>query len=93
VVYNALGDEMDSVDLPEPPTAPLQPADFSGDGLTDIILVSQTKAYGFQLVRHLGAGAPYATMLAGLLIAVVVVYVTQQGPTVKNRVRSTDRVD
>ena len=93
VVYNALGEEMDSLELPDPPAAPLQMVDFSGDGLTDILLVTQRKVYGFQLVRHMSASAPFATMLAGLLIAVVVVYVTQQGPTVQHRVRSTDRVD
>jgi hypothetical protein len=93
VVYNSLGEEIDVFELPEPPVAPLKLADFSGDGLTDILLVTRTKLYGFQLVRHLGAGSPYATMVAGLLIAVVVVFFTQQGPTVRQRIRSTDRVD
>ena len=93
MVFDALGEQMDSIDLPEPPVVPLQLVDFTGDGLTDILMVSKSRVYAFQLVRHLGAGAPYATMLAGLLIAVVVVYVTQQGPTVRNRVRSTDRID
>lgn len=84
---------MDAFELPEAPTMPLQMVDFTGDGLTDLLLVSRGRVYGFQLVRHLGAAAPYATMLAGLLIAVVVVFVIQQGPTSQKRIRSTDRVD
>jgi hypothetical protein len=88
-----MGDEMDVFELPEHPVAPLQMADFTGDGLTDIILTSHNRIYGFQLVRHLGGAPPYATMLAGLLIAVVVVFVIQQGPSSQQRIRSTDRVD
>ena len=61
--------------------------------MTDVLMLSRGRLYGYQLVRHIGAGAPYATMVAGLLIAVVVVFVVQQGPTAQQRIRSTDRVD
>lgn len=93
VVYNSNGDEMDAFEVPEHPVAPLQMADFTGDGLTDIILSTRQRIYGFQLVLRLGAATPYATMLAGLLLAVVVVFVIQQGPSSRQRIRSTDRVD
>ena len=93
MLHDALGNEMDGFELPEPPASPLQIVDFNGDGMNDIMLVSRSRIYGFQLVRRIGAGAPYATLVAGLLIAVVVVYVIQQGPSVQQKMRSTDRVD
>eukprot|EP01025_Chloroclados_australasicus_P053508 TRINITY_DN63058_c0_g1_i1.p2 TRINITY_DN63058_c0_g1~~TRINITY_DN63058_c0_g1_i1.p2 ORF type:complete len:122 (-),score=11.51 TRINITY_DN63058_c0_g1_i1:161-481(-) len=93
VIYNLKGDVIDMVELPGAPTVPLVIADFTGDGLNDILVVTRHTLYGFQMVKHLGAGLPYATMVAALLIAVVVVFVTQQGPASRQRIRSTDRVD
>lgn len=86
---------MDTLELPAPPLAPLMPCDFSGAGLTDLIAVTHDAVYGFRLVRHLGAAVPYATMLAALLVAVIVVFVTQQGPAAAgtDKIRSTDRID
>ena len=63
------------------------------NGLTDVILVTKDGIYGFQLVKNMGAGMPYATMLGGLLVAVVAVFVTQQGPLSGHKIRSTDRID
>jgi hypothetical protein len=93
VIYNSKGELLDSFELPGSPAAPLLLCDFSGNGLTDIVLVADDAIYGFQLLKNMGAGMPYATMLAGLLLAVIVVFVTQQGPLSSQKTRSTDRID
>lgn len=84
---------MDSFELPGSPVAPLVMCDFSGSGLTDLLLVTKDTIYGFQLVKNMGAGMPYVTMLGALLIAVIVVFVTQQGSLGTQKTRSTDRID
>lgn len=84
---------MGNFELPGTPVAPLVMCDFAGNGLTDLMLVTKDAIYGFQLVKNMGAGMPYATMLGGLLIAVIVVFVTQQGPLGTQKTRSTDRID
>lgn len=93
VVYNSKGEPTDSFELPDAPLLPLVQCDFAGNGLTDLLLVTKEGVYGFQLVKNMGAGMPYATMLGGLLIAVVVVFATQQGPLSGHKARSTDRID
>jgi hypothetical protein len=93
VIYNSKGEATDSFELPASPVSPLVLGDFSGTGLTDIMLVSKDAIYGFQLMKNMGAGLPYATMLGALLIAVIVVFVTQQGSPGSQKTRSTDRID
>lgn len=93
VVYNSKGEQVDAFELPGRPLVPLVQCDFAGNGLTDLLLATPDGVYGFQLVKNMGAGMPYATMLGGLLIAVVVVFVTQQGPLSDQKIRSTDRID
>eukprot|EP00892_Ulva_mutabilis_P008601 jgi/Ulvmu1/6112/UM027_0090.1 len=93
VVYNAKGEQLNSFELPGAPLLPLVQCDFAGHGLTDVLLVTKDGVYGFQLVKNMGAGMPYATMLGGLLVAVVAVFVTQQGPLAGQKIRSTDRID
>jgi len=94
-LFGLTGKRLDTLELPSAPLQPLVAADFTGDGLTDLLLVTRTHLYGFQLVRHIGAGLPYAALLGCLLVAMLVVYVTQQGPGAgaSKRIRSTDRVD
>jgi hypothetical protein len=86
VIYNSKGEATDSFELPGSPVSPLVLGDFSGSGLTDIVLVTKDAIYGFQLMKNMGAGMPYATMLGALLIAVIVVFVTQQGPLGRDRI-------
>ena len=93
MIYSSKGESTGSFELPGSPVAPLVMCDFAGNGLTDLILVTKDAIYGFQLVKNMGAGMPYATMLGGLLIAVIVVFVTQQGPLGTQKTRSTDRID
>lgn len=75
------------------PQLPLQPVDFSGDGLTDVILIAREGIFGFQQVRRPGA-VPFSALLALLIVAMIFVYITHQaGPAVIKKGRSTDRVD
>lgn len=73
---------------------PLQMVDFSGDGATDIILITQHSLFGFVQVRHT-AGVHFQMLLACLIVAMAVVFLTSQtslaGALPKGR--STDRVD
>lgn len=71
----------------------MQAADFNGDGLTDLILTSHDGVFGYAQVRRPG-GVPFSALLALLIIAMAVVYITHQaGPKVAKKGRSTDRTD
>ena len=73
---------------------PLQMVDFSGDGATDIMLVTQHSLFGFVQVRHT-AGLHFQMLLACLIVAMGVVFLTSQtgltGAAPKGR--STDRME
>mmetsp|Transcript_21460 Transcript_21460/g.51195 ORF Transcript_21460/g.51195 Transcript_21460/m.51195 type:complete len:700 (-) Transcript_21460:224-2323(-) len=77
--------------LPDRPVVPLQIADFNGDGLNDIILMSQGAVYGYAQVRHPG-GMAFSALVGCLIVAMAVVFFTQtsKGKKVK---RSTERAD
>ena len=42
---------LSAAEVQDEPVLPLQAADFSGDGLTDIVLISHRGVYGYQQVR------------------------------------------
>lgn len=75
------------------PSAPLISADFTGDGLTDVMVVSEEGIFGYAQVRRPG-GVPFSILLALLIMAMIAVYTTHQtGPKASSLARSTDRVD
>ncbi|KAK9849529.1 hypothetical protein WJX84_006867 [Apatococcus fuscideae] len=81
-------------DLPAPPTMPLQMVDFSGDGATDVVLVTHHSIFGFVQVRQT-AGLHFQVLLACLIVAMAIVFLTSQtgltGAAPKGR--STDRIE
>lgn len=89
------GRELDSVELPEPPTQPLKVVDFNFDGYNDIIMVGRSGLYGWAQVRKPGA-LPFSALIGGLIVIMLAVFVTQHGflqPAGKVKGRSTDRID
>ncbi|OAY74659.1 hypothetical protein ACMD2_02370 [Ananas comosus] len=76
VVISPGGSILTSIELPAPPTHALLLEDFSGDGLTDIILVTSGGVYGFVQTRQ--PGALFFSALVGCLIVVMgVIFVSQ----------------
>uniref|UniRef100_A0A453MNQ3 FG-GAP repeat-containing protein n=1 Tax=Aegilops tauschii subsp. strangulata TaxID=200361 RepID=A0A453MNQ3_AEGTS len=69
VVISPDGSLLTSIDLPAPPTHALILEDFSGDGLTDVILVTSGGVYGFVQTRQ--PGALFFSTLVGFLIVVI----------------------
>ncbi|EIE27009.1 hypothetical protein COCSUDRAFT_83568 [Coccomyxa subellipsoidea C-169] len=95
VVLSEHGNRLETLQFPALPALPLQILDFNGDGLNDIVLVSHDGLYGWAQVRHPG-GVPFAVLIACLIVAMAVVYFTQQAGPERGRTkkgRSTDRVD
>ncbi|KAK1272806.1 hypothetical protein QJS04_geneDACA022272 [Acorus gramineus] len=76
VVLSPGGSQLASIDLPGGPTHALILADFSNDGLTDIIVVTSNGVYGFVQSRH--PGALFFSSLVGCLIVLMgVIFVSQ----------------
>ncbi|MCO5570133.1 hypothetical protein L7F22_023850 [Adiantum nelumboides] len=69
VILTASGRQLSSFFLPSPPTHELVVADFSGDGLNDIIVVASNGLYGFVQVQQ--PGALFFSSLIGCLIVVM----------------------
>ncbi|KAI7736624.1 hypothetical protein M8C21_025709 [Ambrosia artemisiifolia] len=87
VVISAGGSQLTSIDLPAPPTHALVDADFSNDGLTDLIVVTSNGVYGFVQTRQ--PGAMFFSTLVGCLIVVMgVIFVTQHLNSVKGKPRA-----
>lgn len=89
------GSVIEELEFPEPAEQPLVIADFNFDGLNDVIIVGEQGLYGWAQVRQPGA-VPYSTLVGGLIVIMVAVWVTQQGfmqSGGKVKGRSTERVD
>ncbi|KAK8964737.1 hypothetical protein KSP40_PGU019539 [Platanthera guangdongensis] len=76
VVISPGGSLLASIELPGSPTHTLILEDFSGDGFTDIILVTSGGVYGFVLTRQPGA-LFFSTLVGCLLIIMGVIFVSQ----------------
>ncbi|KAK8916541.1 hypothetical protein KSP39_PZI022959 [Platanthera zijinensis] len=76
VVISPGGSLLASIELPGSPTHTLILEDFSGDGFTDIILVTSGGVYGFVLTRQPGA-LFFSTLVGCLIIIMGVVFVSQ----------------
>ncbi|GER40391.1 FG-GAP repeat-containing protein [Striga asiatica] len=76
VVLSPGGSTLAAFDLPAPPTHALVCQDFSGDGLTDIVLVTSSGIYGFVQTRQPGA-LFFSTLVGCLLVVMGVLFVSQ----------------
>eukprot|EP01025_Chloroclados_australasicus_P040973 TRINITY_DN4314_c0_g2_i2.p1 TRINITY_DN4314_c0_g2~~TRINITY_DN4314_c0_g2_i2.p1 ORF type:complete len:434 (-),score=37.66 TRINITY_DN4314_c0_g2_i2:92-1393(-) len=76
-VVSENGNKLDSIQLPQPPSAPVEVADFTGDGYTDFIVVTKNNIFGYMQVRR-PSGVPFSVLVGCLIVAMFVVYFTQQ---------------
>ncbi|KAL0904280.1 hypothetical protein M5K25_026367 [Dendrobium thyrsiflorum] len=76
VVISPGGSFLSSIELPGSPTHALVLDDFSGDGFTDIILVTSSGVYGFVQTRQPGA-LFFSTLVGCLIIIMGVIFVSQ----------------
>lgn len=76
VVISPGGSLLTSIELPGSPTHALILEDFSGDGFTDIILVTSSGVYGFVQTRQPGA-LFFSTLVGCLIIIMGVIFVSQ----------------
>lgn len=76
VVISPGGSQLATVELPGSPTHTLVLRDFSGDGLTDIILVTSSGVYGFVQTRQPGA-LFFSTLVGCLIVIMGVLFVSQ----------------
>eukprot|EP00246_Nothoceros_aenigmaticus_P000321 TRINITY_DN10472_c0_g1_i1.p1 TRINITY_DN10472_c0_g1~~TRINITY_DN10472_c0_g1_i1.p1 ORF type:complete len:704 (+),score=140.10 TRINITY_DN10472_c0_g1_i1:97-2208(+) len=90
VVLSPRGSKVTVINLPEPPTAPLVYADFSGDGLTDLILYGSDGIYGFVQTRQPGA-VLFSSLLGFLVIVIGVIFITQHFGESKGKPRAVDK--
>uniref|UniRef100_A0A453SSW9 FG-GAP repeat-containing protein n=1 Tax=Aegilops tauschii subsp. strangulata TaxID=200361 RepID=A0A453SSW9_AEGTS len=75
VVISPSGGLLASIDLPAPPTYALILEDFSGDGLTDFMLVTSGGVYGFVQTRQPGA-LFFGTLVGCLIVAIRAILVS-----------------
>ena len=94
VVVSPQGRVLAELDLPGHPAVPMAAADFSGDGLSDIMLVSDEGIFAWSQVRRPG-GLPFAVVVGAMLVAMVAIYFTHHGLGAKGvrRKRATERDD
>lgn len=76
VVISPGGSLLATVELPGSPTHSLILEDFSGDGLTDIVLVTSGGIYGFVQTRQPGA-LFFSTLVGCLIVIMGVIFVSQ----------------
>uniref|UniRef100_A0A803KYL2 FG-GAP repeat-containing protein n=1 Tax=Chenopodium quinoa TaxID=63459 RepID=A0A803KYL2_CHEQI len=76
IVISVDGSILTTLELPAPPTHALVSADFSNDGLNDIILVTANGVYGFVQSRQPGA-LFFSTLVGCLIVVMGVIFVTQ----------------
>lgn len=75
VVLSPSGGILDIIELPAPPTHALLLEDFSGDGLTDVVLVTSGGVYGFVQTRQPGA-LFFSTLVGCLIVVIGVIFVS-----------------
>lgn len=90
VILSPKGSQVTEFSLPAPASAPLVYADFSGDRLNDLILVTQDAIYGFVQTRHPGA-ILFSTLVGVLILVMGVIFVTQHLGTGKGKSRPAER--
>lgn len=76
VVISPGGSLLAAIELPGSPTHALVLQDFSGDGLTDIIVVTSGGVYGFVQTRQPGA-LFFSTLVGCMIVIMGVIFVSQ----------------
>jgi hypothetical protein len=71
------GNELAEFHVAFPPATPAVVADFDGDGLNDIIIVTRSGVFGYAQVQHLG-GLSFGALLLTLIVAMGIVWYSQQ---------------
>eukprot|EP00882_Tetradesmus_deserticola_P016374 GHRQ01017484.1.p1 GENE.GHRQ01017484.1~~GHRQ01017484.1.p1 ORF type:complete len:352 (+),score=106.48 GHRQ01017484.1:1505-2560(+) len=77
VVVSEHGTELAGFHVAFPPVAPAIVADFDGDGLSDVIVVTRGGVFGYAQVQHLG-GLSFGALLLTLIVAMAIVWYSQQ---------------
>lgn len=76
VVVSEHGNELANFHVAFPPSAPAVVADFDGDGLNDVIIVTRSGVFGYSQVQHLG-GLSFGALLLTLIVAMAIVWYSQ----------------
>eukprot|EP00879_Flechtneria_rotunda_P011006 GHRR01011501.1.p1 GENE.GHRR01011501.1~~GHRR01011501.1.p1 ORF type:complete len:711 (+),score=224.28 GHRR01011501.1:455-2587(+) len=77
VVISEHGNELAAFHVAFPPVAPAVIADFDGDTLNDVIIVTRSGVFGYAQVQHLG-GLSFGALLLTLIVAMAIVWYSQQ---------------
>lgn len=80
------GSVLTMIELPAAPTHALVTADFSNDGLTDLILVTSNGVYGFVQTRQPGA-LFFSTLVGCLILIMGVLFISQHLNSAKGKPR------
>lgn len=80
VVVSEHGNELANFHVAFPPSAPAVVADFDGDGLNDVIIVTRSGVFGYSQVQHLG-GLSFGALLLTLIVAMAIVWYSQFNDT------------
>ena len=93
-VLSEHGNLLTSFSLSDVPVLPLEIVDLNGDGLNDVLLISNRIVYGYIQVQNLG-GRPFAMLVLCLIVAMGTIYAAQYtGSEASKKIkRSTDRTD
>lgn len=76
VVLSPSGSQLSGFFLPSPPTHALVVADFSGDGLNDLIVATSNGVYGFVQVQQPGA-LLFSSLVGCLIVVMCVIFIVQ----------------
>ena len=93
-VLSEHGNLLTTFSLSDIPVLPLEIVDLNGDGLNDVLLISNRIVYGYIQVQNLG-GRPFAMLVLCLIVAMGTIYAAQYtGSEASKKIkRSTDRTD
>lgn len=76
LILSEHGHVLEQLSLPHAPSQAIQIMDFSGDGLNDLVVVTQHGVYGYAQVARPG-GVTLSAILLTLIMAMAVVYYSQ----------------
>ncbi len=95
IILSEHGNTLAEFRVSYPPVSAPVLADFNGDGLVDVMVVTARGVFGYEQVQHYG-GLQFGALLLTLIIAMGVVWYTQQyeaGGRRQRKLRSTEFTD